>query len=87
MTIALNAGVAADGTPRKTTVLLRVAISSAPIVDPRIENFPPASDVPPMTTARIASISMEFPVLDGLTVMTSDTLKIPPIEASTAASA
>ena len=57
MTIALNAGVADDGTPRNTTVLSSVAMSSAPTTAPASENLPPASDVPPMTTARIASSS------------------------------
>jgi len=47
MTIALKAGVAAAEIPRKRTVLLSVAIRRAPTVDPRIENLPPASDVPP----------------------------------------
>ena len=32
-------------------------MSSAPIAAPVMLNFPPASEVPPMTTARIASIS------------------------------
>src|SRR5690606_27646488 len=85
MTIALKAGVAAAGTPRNRTVLFRVAISSAPTVEPRIENFPPARDVPPITTARIASSSMRLPVPDTLTVMTSETVNRPPHEASTAA--
>src|SRR5690606_3926048 len=77
MTTALNAGVAAEGTPRNTTVLFSVAMSSAPNVDPMIENLPPASEVPPMTTAKMASISSRFAVLEGLTVMTSETLRTP----------
>ncbi len=84
MTTALNAGVAAAGMPRNSTDLFRVAISSAPMVEPRIENFPPARDVPPMTTARIASSSMRFPVPETLTVMTSETLNRPPTAARTA---
>ena len=35
----------------------------APSTVPLIENRPPASEVPPMTTARIASSSMKSPVL------------------------
>ena len=34
ITAALNAGVAEDGTPRNTTVLSSVAISTAPIAAP-----------------------------------------------------
>src|SRR5699024_12528885 len=57
MTIALKAGVADEEIPRNTTVLSRVAMSRAPIAAPVMLNFPPAREVPPMTTARIASIS------------------------------
>ena len=34
----------------------------APIRVPASENRPPASDVPPMTTARMASSSMNSPI-------------------------
>src|SRR5699024_452942 len=57
ITTALNAGVAAEGTPRNTTVLSSVVISSAPTTAPPRENFPPLSAVPPITTARMASSS------------------------------
>src|SRR5699024_8677728 len=57
ITMALNAGVAEEEIPRNTTVLSSVAMSRAPTAAPVLLNFPPASEVPPMTTARIASIS------------------------------
>jgi hypothetical protein len=44
-------------------VRVRVAMNSAPISDPVSENRPPASEVPPMTTARIASSSIHRPRL------------------------
>ena len=44
-------------------VRARVAMNSAPIRVPVSENRPPASEVPPMTTARIASSSIQRPRL------------------------
>ena len=42
-------------------------MNSAPTSVPVSENRPPASDVPPMTTARIASSSIHSPRLLALT--------------------
>ena len=83
ITAALNAGVAAEETPRNTTVLSSVAISIAPTAVPPSENFPPASAVPPMTTARIASSSSWNPVRYTSTVIALDTAKTPAMPAST----
>ena len=44
-------------------VLARVWMSSAPMSVPVRENRPPASDVPPITTARMASSSIHRPAL------------------------
>jgi hypothetical protein len=44
-------------------VVARVWMNIAPINVPVSEKRPPASDVPPMTTARIASSSMNNPAL------------------------
>src|SRR5690606_35971170 len=83
ITAALNAGVAEEEIPRNTTVLSRVAMSIAPTDAPPRENFPPASAVPPMTTARMASSSIWYPVRETSTVMALDTANTPAIPART----
>lgn len=82
ITAALNAGVAAEGTLRKVTVRFSVVMSSAPMALPPSEKRPPASEVPPMTTARIASISMSMPVLETSTVITFAVANTPAMPAS-----
>lgn len=44
-------------------MVVNVWMISAPMTVPLIENRPPASDVPPITTARIASSSIHSPAL------------------------
>src|SRR5699024_10909372 len=70
ITMALSAGVAEEEMPRNTTVLSRVAMSRAPTAAPVMLNFPRAREVPPITTARIASISSWWPVLETSTLIT-----------------
>ena len=53
--------------PMLLTVRASVAMKSAPTRVPVRENRPPASDVPPMTTARMASSSIHRPRLLALT--------------------
>ena len=45
-----------------TTNASMASMMKAPISVPASENRPPASEVPPMTTARIASSSMNSPI-------------------------
>ena len=51
----------AGGTPRNVMVDLSVWMVKTPTTVPAMLNVPPASDVPPSTTARIASSSMYSP--------------------------
>ena len=62
-TAALNTIVAIGGMPTVYTVVTSVWMTRAPTRVPTSEYRPPASEVPPMTTARIASSSMKSPVL------------------------
>src|SRR5699024_4418279 len=77
ITAALKAGVAEEDTPRKRTVLFSVAIKIAPTTEPPIENRPPANVAPPITTARMASSSIMYPVWETSTVITVAVEKIP----------
>ena len=49
--------------PMLGMVVARVWMSSAPTRVPVSENRPPAREVPPMTTARMASSSIHSPAL------------------------
>ena len=53
-TIAKKTGLCAEGTPRKRIVDPRVWMISTPMTVPAMVNLPPASEVPPSTTARMA---------------------------------
>ena len=57
---------------------------NAPITVPPSEKRPPASDVPPITTARMASISRNSPVLFGSAAVASDVIIRPARPANTA---
>ncbi len=54
-TIDLMSRLTWGGTPMAYIVVVSVWIIRAPIIDPERKNFPPFSEVPPRTTARIAS--------------------------------
>ena len=55
--------VSSLGTLLVKIVVVTAWMISAPITDPTSKNRPPASDVPPITTARIASSSKYNPAL------------------------
>ncbi len=62
-TAASNTMLAWDGIPMVKMVVFSVSRISAPSTVPARLNRPPVSDVPPMTTARIASSSIHRPAL------------------------
>ena len=59
------------------TVVVSVWMTSAPTSVPVSEYRPPASEVPPMTTARIASISIHSPALLASAAFTFDAIISP----------
>ena len=61
MTIAFGTGAIAGGMPRLYIVVVSVWMSSAPMIEPSRVKRPPVSAVPPTTTAKIASSSMNSP--------------------------
>src|SRR5690606_12270346 len=71
-TSALNSGVTSGEMPTIVTVRVRVVMIRTPTSVPESENLPPCSDVPPMTTARIASSSMNRPALLASAAITLD---------------
>jgi hypothetical protein len=66
---------------------VRVWITSTPTSVPASENLPPASEVPPITTARIASSSMKSPALFASAAMTLELILRPAMPANSPASA
>ena len=70
--------------PRMRIIVVIVWMMNAPITVPPSEKRPPASDVPPITTARMASISRNSPVLFGSAAVASDVIISPARPANTA---
>ncbi len=81
-TIARNSGLTGGGTPRKVIVDLRVWIVKTPITVPAMLNLPPMSEVPPSTTARIASSSMYCPAAFASAAMMFELYRMPAMPAS-----
>ncbi len=81
-TSALNTGVTAGGTPRKVIVEARVWMMNTPTTVPASVNLPPISEVPPSTTARMASSSMLMPALFASAAMMFELYRMPANPAS-----
>ena len=73
-TPALYTSVISGAMPRMRIIFVIVWMMNAPITVPASEKRPPASEVPPMTTARMASISRNSPVLFGSAAVASDVI-------------
>lgn len=63
MTSDLISRLKVGGTPPITSVVASAWMTSAPTTESQSEKRPPASEAPPMTTARIASSSSQSPAL------------------------
>ncbi len=80
----LNSETAFAGMPRMVTENVSVVITRTPTSVPTSENLPPASEVPPMTTARMASSSMNRPALLASAAMMSELRMNPAMHAKNA---
>ena len=76
-TPALNTSVISGAMPRMRIIVVIVWMMNAPITVPASEKRPPASEVPPITTARMASISRNSPVLLGSAAVASEVIISP----------
>ncbi len=76
-TPALYTSVISGAMPRMRIIVVIVWMMKAPMTVPASEKRPPASDVPPMTTAKMASISRNRPVLLGSAAVASDVIISP----------
>jgi len=83
-TIALNTRVISGAMPTEMTVVVSVWITKAPTRVPPSVNFPPIRDVPPSTTARIASSSIHSPLLFASAAVTFELIMRPAIAAHSA---
>ena len=83
-TPALNTSVISGAMPTMKIIIVIVWMMNAPITVPPSEKRPPASDVPPITTARMASISRNSPVLFGSAAVASEVSISPARPANTA---
>ena len=70
-TAALYTSVTSGAMPIVRIIIVIDWMMNAPITVPVSEKRPPARDVPPMTTARMASISSHRPVLLGSAAVAS----------------
>src|SRR6476469_2962593 len=83
-TAALKTSDVSGGTPIVSTDAVRVWLTIAPTSVPGSEHRPPANHVPPMTTARIASISIHRPALLASAACTFDAIIRPATPAHSA---